>query len=179
MNHAFIHSLPKFNLPIIGAFTWLMPPGPYRATTCRERELTLDNIHTFLTTQGHGEPPRMKDQLNAGVTSETKRTWKTIHIIHAPILANKANMKGWLWRPNDIRGPCGPKTSWHLSYWWGKRTKNLTQETCPDRGSNPGSLRDMRACCRLLHSGGPIMQRCPLGANYSQSNLPEPERSRE
>ena len=24
--------------------------------------------------------------------------------------------------------------------------KNLTQETCPDRGSNPGPLRDRRAC---------------------------------
>ena len=25
--------------------------------------------------------------------------------------------------------------------------KNLSQETCPDRGSNPGPLRDRRACC--------------------------------
>ena len=32
--------------------------------------------------------------------------------------------------------------------------KNLNQETCPDRGLNPGSLRDRRACCRLAHSGG-------------------------
>ena len=24
--------------------------------------------------------------------------------------------------------------------------KNLTQETCPDRGSNPGPLRDKHAC---------------------------------
>ena len=35
-----------------------------------------------------------------------------------------------------------------------KPRKNLTQETCPDRGSNPGPLRDKRACCHLLHSGG-------------------------
>ena len=35
-----------------------------------------------------------------------------------------------------------------------KPRKNLTQETCPDRGSNPGTLRDRRACCRLAHSGG-------------------------
>ena len=33
--------------------------------------------------------------------------------------------------------------------------KNLTQETCPNRGSNPGPLRDKRACYHLLHSGGP------------------------
>ena len=31
---------------------------------------------------------------------------------------------------------------------------NLTQETCPDRGSNPGPLRDRRACYHLPHSGG-------------------------
>ena len=30
--------------------------------------------HTyFLTTQGHGGPPLMRDQLNAGAISETKR----------------------------------------------------------------------------------------------------------
>ena len=31
-----------------------------------------------------------------------------------------------------------PKVSWNLSYRWGKTPKNLTQETCPDRGSNHG-----------------------------------------
>ena len=35
-----------------------------------------------------------------------------------------------------------------------KPRKNLTQETCPDRGSNPGPQRDKRACCRLVHSSG-------------------------
>ena len=35
-----------------------------------------------------------------------------------------------------------------------KPRKNLTQETCPDRGSNPGTLRDRRTCYRLAHSGG-------------------------
>ena len=35
-----------------------------------------------------------------------------------------------------------------------KPRKNLTQETCPDRGSNPGPLRDKRACYLLSHSGG-------------------------
>ena len=32
--------------------------------------------------------------------------------------------------------------------------KVFAQETCPDGGSNPGPLRDRRACYRLLHSGG-------------------------
>ena len=39
---------------------------------------------------------------------------ETIHTIHAPIHSNKANMKEWLWRPNDIRGPCGLKASGYL-----------------------------------------------------------------
>ena len=36
-----------------------------------------------------------------------------------------------------------------------KPRQNPTQETCPDRRSNPGQLRDKRACYHLLHSGGP------------------------
>ena len=35
-----------------------------------------------------------------------------------------------------------------------KHRKNLTQETCPDRGSNPGPLHDRRACYRLAHTDG-------------------------
>ena len=33
-----------------------------------------------------------------------------------------------------------------------KPRKNLTQETCPDRESNPGPLRGKCACYRLLHT---------------------------
>ena len=29
------------------------------------------------------------------------------------------------------------------------------EKTCPYRGSNPGPLRDRRACYHLLHRGGP------------------------
>ena len=35
-----------------------------------------------------------------------------------------------------------------------KTRKNLNQETCPDRVSNTGPLRDKRACYHLFHSGG-------------------------
>ena len=35
-----------------------------------------------------------------------------------------------------------------------KPQKNLTQETCPSRGLNPGLLHDKRACYHLFHSGG-------------------------
>ena len=37
-----------------------------------------------------------------------------------------------------------------------KHRKNLAQENCPDRGSNPGPLRDRRASYLLAHSGGQI-----------------------
>ena len=33
-------------------------------------------VHTFFITQGHGGPPRMRDQLNAEVTSETTPNMK-------------------------------------------------------------------------------------------------------
>ena len=39
--------------------------------------------------------------------------------------------------------------------------ENLAQEICPDRGSNPGPLRDKRACYHLLHSGGHRSYRGP------------------
>ena len=116
----------------------------------------MDHRHTFLTTQGREGPPRMSDQPDAGAESEIAQTWKTIHIKHTPIHTNKANMEWWLRRPNDL-GPCGPKVSWHLSYRWGKAPKKPPQETCPDRGSNPGPLRDKRACYHLLHSRGLIL----------------------
>ena len=35
-------------------------------------------------------------------------------------------MEWWLRRPNDIRGPCRPKVSRHLSYRWGKTPKKTS-----------------------------------------------------
>ena len=35
-----------------------------------------------------------------------------------------------------------------------KSRKNFTQETCPDRESNPGPLLNRHACYLLSHSGG-------------------------
>ena len=145
---SYIHSFPEFNLPLTGSFTWLTPLGPYRASTCRERELTLDQIHTLLTTQWHGWPPRMRDQLNAGTTSETTRTWKTIHTIHTFILTR------WIWK-DDYDGQMifGNLVGLKLPDICVTGEEN-SQETCADWESNPGSLRDRRACYRLLHSGG-------------------------
>ena len=41
-----------------------------------------------------------------------------------------------------------------------KPRKNLTQETCPDQGSNPGPLRDRCAFYHLVHSGGLCQFKC-------------------
>ena len=38
-----------------------------------------------------------------------------------------------------------------------KPQKNLTQETCPDRESNPGPLRERRIRYPLLHNGGTLL----------------------
>ena len=64
------------------------------------------------------------------------------------------------------------KVSWHLAYGWGKPPKKpLTQETCPDRGSNPGPLRDRRACYRLFHSGGQTINHSTLLVTYLVSHV--------
>ena len=48
-----------------------------------------------------------------------------------------------------------------------KARKNFTQETCPDRGSNPGLQRDKRACYHLLHSGGLVQNQNIVIENVS------------
>ena len=76
----------------------------------------------------------MSDQPDAGATSETAQTRKTIHTIHT----NKANMEWWLRRSNDIRGPCGPKVSWHLSDRWEKTPKKPHPGNLAWPGIEPG-----------------------------------------
>ena len=98
----------------------------------------MDHIHTFFTSQGHGWPPRMSDQPNAGATSETAQTWKTIHTKHTLNHPNKAIMEWWLRRPNDILGPWGPKDSWHLSYRWEKTPKKPHTGNLSRPGIEPG-----------------------------------------
>ena len=49
----------------------------------------------------------------------------------------------------------------------GKPRKNLSQETCPDRGSNPDPLCDRHACYRLAHSGGPLSFNVPQRKKFN------------
>ena len=76
-------SLSKFNLSLKGIFTRVTPHGPYRSTTCRKRELTLDHRDTLF------DHTRMRDQLNAGASSEKTQTWKTIPSTHPFILTRR------------------------------------------------------------------------------------------
>ena len=92
----------------------------------------------FLTTQGHGGPSRMSDQPNAGATSEIAQTWKTINTKHTLSHPNKANMERWLRRPNNSRGPWGPKVFWHLYFRWGKTPKKPHPENLSRPGIEPG-----------------------------------------
>ena len=66
----------------------------------------------------------------------------------APIM----NDYGWLWWPDDIRGPWGLKLPDICLTGEEKPRKNLTQETYPDWGLNPGLLRDRHACYHLSHT---------------------------
>ena len=132
-------------LLLIGAFLT-------HAMTCRKRELTLDHIHTFLTRQGHGGPPRMSDKLNAVTTFKTTRTLKK----HTPF-TNIFILRRRIWKHDyvgqmifgDLVGLKVP----YICLTGGKTPKKPHPGTCPDRGSNPGPLRDKRACYRLFRRG--------------------------
>ena len=87
------------------------------------------------------------------------------HTIHAPIHSNKTNMKGWLWRPHDIRGPCRRKASWHLSYRWGKTPKKSHPENLSRPGIEPGPAAWQ---ARMLP---PAPQRWTCSNKYNKMNM--------
>ena len=107
-------------------FTWITPSGPYSATTCRERELTLDHIILFWLHKGmeglpgwgissmSGPPPRQHkhERLYTPFTQPfilTRRIWKE-------------DYDGQM----IFRGPRGPNASRHLSYRCGKTQKKTS-----------------------------------------------------
>ena len=109
----------------------------------------------FLTTQGHGGPPRMSDQLNAGATSEDNTNVKD-NTLQAHTHLYQQGEYGMMitvakWYSGTLGGLKFPDICLKGEE---KPRKNLTQETCPDRGSSPGPLRDRSACFCLSHSDG-------------------------
>ena len=111
-------------------------------------------IHTFLTTQGHGGPPWISDQLNARATSETTRTYRQRHHSHPHSYQqgeyDEDDHDGQMMSGDRL----GLKFPDICLMGEEKPQKNLTQETCPDRESNPGPLRERRIRYPLLHNGG-------------------------
>ena len=148
--HSFIHSI---YLSFIDPFTWLTPPGPYRATAYRERELTLDHIHNFWPRNDMEGLPRWGIRSMPGPPSRQHNINDDTAITYPFILTR--------WISKDDYGSqmiFGDLLGLKLLdiYLTGeeKPRKSLTQETCPDRWSTPGPLCNRRACYRLLHSGG-------------------------
>ena len=131
-------SLSKFNLSLIGTFMWLLPPGPYRATTCRERELNCASQIYFFdhTRTWRASPDEWSAQCRGQLRDSTNI--KKIHTKHTLSHPNKANIEWWWRRPNDTRGPWGPKASRHLSYRWGKTPKKRQPGNLSRPGIEPG-----------------------------------------
>ena len=138
----------------VGTFSWPTSPGPYRATTCRGEGLNYGSQTYFF---------------------DHKRTWRASpdewSAIYRGHLRDRTNMKDNTHQAHtqsSQQGEYGMMMTTAKWYSWTlgglkfpdicltgkeKPRKNLTQETCPDRGSDPGPLRDKRACYHLLHSG--------------------------
>ena len=88
-----------------------------------KRFLTLHHNRTFFTTQRNGGPPWSSDELEAKVSSET-----TLHV------DNESDYEGQM-----VSGDClGVKQLDICLKGEEKSRENLTQKTCPDRGSYPG-----------------------------------------
>ena len=114
-------SLSKFNLPLIGTFMWPTPPGPYRAMTCRGRELNYGSDTYFFDHRRtwRASPDEWSAQCRGHLRDSTKLerqyTPHTLSVI--------PTRRIW---DDDYDGQMifgdlgGPKVSWHLSYRWGK-----------------------------------------------------------
>ena len=111
-------SLSKFNIPLIGTFTWPTPPGHYRTTTCRGRELNYGS-HTYFfdhTRTWRASPDEWSAQCRGHLRDNT-------HEAHTQVIPTRR-----IWNDDYdgqmiFRGPWGPKVSWHLSVRWGKTPK--------------------------------------------------------
>ena len=140
-------SLSKFNIPLIGTFTWPAPPGPYRDTTCRGRELNYGSHTYFLWPHKdmEGLPGWLISPMPGPPPRQHKHERQYIPSTHSAILTRR------IWNDDDdgqmIFGDLGGLKFPDICLTGEENPrKNLTQETCPDRGSNPGPLRDKRVC---------------------------------
>ena len=90
-------SLSKFNLPLIGTFTWPTPPGPYITTTCRGRELNYGS-HTYFfdhTRTWRASPNEWSAQLRGPPPRQHKHERQYTHSTHSVIPTRR------IWNDDD------------------------------------------------------------------------------
>ena len=140
-HYTIIISLPKFNLPVIGAFTWLTPSWPYRAMTCRERALNCGSIHGYFTTQGHWGPPRMRIRSMPGAPPRQHEQGRW----YIPVTHPRR-----IWK--DVYD--SQVIFWHLSYRWRKTPKKFHPGNLCRPGIERGPAAWQARMHCLFHSGG-------------------------
>ena len=143
-----------------------MPPGPYGATTCRGEGIKLWITHILFWPHKdmEGLPGWVISPMPGPPPRQYKHKRRYTPSTHSVIPTRR------IWNDDydgqmifgDLGGLKFPDICLTGE---GKPRKNLTQETCPNRGSNPGPLRDRRACYHLLHSGGHIQAPIKLKKN--------------
>ena len=102
--------------------------------------------NTFLTTQGHGVSPRMRDQLNVGPPPRQREHERRYTPVTLPFIITRQIWKDDYYGQLIFGDLVGLKFHEICLTDEEKPRKNLTKETCPNWESNPGPLRDMRAC---------------------------------
>ena len=150
-----------------------MPPGLYRATTCRGRELNYGS-HTYFfdhTRTWRASPEEWSAQCRGHLRDSTNMKDNT----HQAHTQSSQQGEDGMMITTTAKWYSGTLGAWNfLTFVLQVRKnpkKNLTQETCHDRGSNPGPLRDKRACYHLLHSGGHIQIICNYVIIYLKNML--------
>ena len=127
----YLISSSKFNLHLIGTFTWPMPPGPYRATTCRGEGIKLWITHILFWPHKDMEclPGWVMSPMPGPPPRQQKHERRYTPSTHSVIPTRR------IWK-DDYDGQMifgdlgGPKVPWHLSYRWGK-TPNKTSPRKP------------------------------------------------
>ena len=118
-----------------------MPLRDSRQTDLTEPDLSGEGInsgsHTYFfyhTRTWRVSPDEWSAQCRDHLRDNTNNERRDTSSTHPFILASRR----WFWLPNDIRGPCGPKVSWHLSYRRGKTPKKPHPGNLSRPGIEPG-----------------------------------------
>ncbi|PSN40309.1 hypothetical protein C0J52_18618 [Blattella germanica] len=121
-------------------------------------EVNVNKTKYMVTRRNASWPPWIRDQLNARATSETTRTYRQRHHSH-PLSYQQGE-----YDEDDHDGQMMSGDRLGLKFpdiclmGEEKPQKNLTQETCPDRESNPGPLRERRINGTLITNRNEIQK---------------------